>query len=526
MEINKYHFTIHSSAEVDQTVTQITPHADDNMIIHLASYMHNTVMIHNLCSELEKKFPQIEVVYLPNKKENDTLITLYSYSKKTAELIQEKDLSITNLIINQLHQGHIDNNEQLCDTKQELFKRYFTDVLTGLPNVYQLREDLTDDTDLTLIILNIDNFKTINDFYGYVAGDYLLEQLAKRLNSESEESQVYRISGSQFAITINKSFDFYQLKSYLSELVKSLKHLSFTYGQTLVFLDLTFASIATSDRDDIFSKVSMALQYARNMHQDFWIYEDRMQFKRLYESNLKTSLHIRKAIINSGIVPYFQPIIDNKTGAIVKFESLARLIDDEGNILAPDSFLDIAKTIKVYDEVTKTIINKTFEAFANEEYSFSINLSIEDIMDQNTYDFIIEKLKETQKGKQVIFEIIESEHIENFDKVARFITEVKRFGARIAIDDFGSGYSNFYYLTKLNIDYLKIDGSLIKDIDRDPSVAMIVETIVEFAKKLKVKTIAEHVHTSSILDRVKAMGIDFSQGFIIDKPHPDFTQKP
>ena len=521
MQINTHNFSITTSADVEATIKAIIPCAEEHMFVHIASYMHNTVMIHNLCSDLEKKFPDIEILHFPALKDDPTLITLFTYSDLTANKIAEKEFLLPQFTLNQVSQKNIELTEHLETTKAELFKRYFTDSLTGLPNLYQLREDLIDDNDKTLIVLNVDNFKLINDFYGYVVGDYLLEQLSKKLKKEIEDATIYRISGSEFAITIHQNFDFYSLKNYLITLTEHLKHLSFTYSQTVVYLDLTFASIPTEDRDDIFSKVSMALQYARNMNQDFWIYENRMHFEKFYENNLKTSLHIRNAILKEGIVPYFQPILSNKTGEVVKYESLARLVDTTGNILAPDKFLSIAKTIKVYSQVTKTIINKTFEAFKDNDLAFSINLSIEDIMDHEIYNFILEKLKNSSKAKQVIFEILESEHIDNFEKVSRFITEVKRYGAKIAIDDFGSGYSNFSYLTKLHVDFLKIDGSLIENIDTDPTAELIVETIVEFAKKLKIETIAEHVHSSTVLDKVKQLGIDYSQGFLIDKPHPE-----
>ena len=520
MEVRTTHFTIQASIEVDATVAEIVPHCGENTMIQIASFMHNTVMIHNLCSELEKKVSNLTITHLPLAKDKGTLISVYTYSNENAAMIESEEFTPIDIISNQLHQENIALDSAFQESKQELLKRYFTDSLTSLPNLYQLREDLQDENTFTLVVLSIDNFKIINDFYGYIAGDYLLEELAKRLRKEVPNAFAYRISGSEFALLIHTSFDFYTLKEYLSNLTSNLKNISFMYAETKIYLDLTFASIATEDRVDIFSKVSMALQHAKRLNQDFWIYENRMHFERMYESNLKTSLHIRKAISNSGIVPYFQPIVKNSTGEIVKFESLARLIDSEGNILAPEEFLAIAKTIKAYSIVTKSIIDKTFDAFKNSDYNFSINLSIEDIMDPDIFAFIIKKLQETGRGSQVIFEILESEHINNFDKVSSFITEVKRYGAKIAIDDFGSGYSNFSYLTKLHIDFLKIDGSLIENIDKDPTSLMVVETIVEFARKLNIETIAVHVHSSTILDKVKNIGIDYSQGFLIDKPHP------
>ena len=138
-------------------------------------------------------------------------------------------------------------------------------------------------------------------------------------------------------------------------------------------------------------------------------------------------------------------------------------------------------------------------------------------MSGEIFKFILEKLKNSKASKRVIFELLESDAIEEFKRVERFISEVKRYGAKIAIDDFGSGYSNFGYLTKMSADFIKIDGSLIKDMDVDNNAFIVVETIVQFAKKLGIKTIAEFVHSSTVMDKVKEMGIDYSQGYHIDK---------
>ncbi len=130
----------------------------------------------------------------------------------------------------------------------------------------------------------------------------------------------------------------------------------------------------------------------------------------------------------------------------------------------------------------------------------------------------LEKVKNSEASKRVTFEILESEAIEDFKKIEKFISEIKRYGAKIAIDDFGSGYSNFSYLIRIHVDYIKIDGSLIHNIDVDKSALLVVETIVSFAKKLGIKTVAEFVHSSVIMDKVKELEIDYSQGFYIDEP--------
>ncbi len=200
-------------------------------------------------------------------------------------------------------------------------------------------------------------------------------------------------------------------------------------------------------------------------------------------------------------------------------------MDENDNVISPELFIPISKRIKVYDEVTKTIIDKSFAVFEQNDYGFSINLSMEDIINGEIYRFILDKLKSSSASKRAIFEIVESEAVKDFDKIMRFIKEVRRYGAKIAIDDFGDGYSNFSYLIKMDVDYLKIDGSLIENIDTDNNSYLIVETIVDFANKLGIKTIAEYVHSSPVMDKVVEMGIDYSQGFYIDKPSLELEER-
>jgi len=410
---------------------------------------------------------------------------------------------------------------ELVHAHENLMEQFYTDPLTSLSNLYKLRHDLEQLSDTTLIIVNIDNFKLLNDFYGFIVGDFILESFASTLVNLFHPAHVYRIAGDEFAILEPKKMTFYELKAYLAQCSLSLSHVRYAYAQTEIFVDCTLAASAHLDDKSVFSNVNMALKYAKERGLKFWIYERSMRLSEAYESNLKYATKIRKAIVDfAGIVPYFQPIVDNKNGQIVKFEALARLIDEEGIIHAPDAFIPVAKTIKVYDKITTTIIDKSFAMFENSSYDFSINLSFEDIINEQMYRFIIGKLQHSTLGGRVTFELLESERVNDFDKVIRFFNEIKRHGAKVAIDDFGSGFSNFSYIITLNPDFLKIDGSLIKNLDTDKHAQIVVETIVDFSKKLGIKTVAEFVHSSTILSAVKQLGIDYSQGYFIDKPSP------
>ncbi|MDD4950096.1 EAL domain-containing protein, partial [Sulfuricurvum sp.] len=131
---------------------------------------------------------------------------------------------------------------------------------------------------------------------------------------------------------------------------------------------------------------------------------------------------------------------------------------------------------------------------------------------------IIKTITETGTASRIVFEILESEGIENYDEVTQFITQVKALGAKIAIDDFGTGYSNFENILKLNVDYIKIDGSLIRELSGNRRHHIIVETIIDFAQKIDAKTIAEFVSDELIYDTIKEMGVDYSQGYFTGKP--------
>ncbi|MBU1658442.1 EAL domain-containing protein [bacterium] len=505
-------FVLTSSGDISDTLQKVSGIGKDSILIHIVSYIHNTVLVQNLKSELQKLFPHAKIVLLKHPDKFKTILVAFTLDENVS------GANISDEILKELHFENIGKDQSIESYRNKLLNRYFTDHLTNLPNLYQLRKDLGDNDEAGLILFNIDNFKTINNFYGFIVGDYVIEEVGKALVRVIENHQVYRMSSDEFAIILEKNMGFYDLKEYISTLYQKIKNIVIEYQNNKIFVDLTLASCANRNNQDMFSKVSMALKYAKENGVAFWIYEDRMHFENEYEKNLLISSIVRNAVESSRIVPYFQAIMDNKNSKIVKYECLARLIDENEKVLSPVLFIPIAKKIKVYNRVTKNILDKSFAAFEDNEFEFSINLSIEDIMSGEIFKYIITKLKNSKASTRVTFELLESEAIQDFKKVERFIGEVKRYGAKIAIDDFGSGYSNFSYLTKMGVDYIKIDGSLIKDIDVDKNALLVVETIVQFAKKLGIKTIAEYVCSSTVMNTIKSLGIDYSQGFYIDEP--------
>ena len=182
--------------------------------------------------------------------------------------------------------------------------------------------------------------------------------------------------------------------------------------------------------------------------------------------------------------------------------------------------LNISKKIKYYNDITRAMILKCFDNFKDmNDKQVSINLTIEDISNIRTFNFIIEQLSKNKNNEFITFELVETEGIDDFELFDKFVNTIRKFGANISIDDFGTGYSNFSYLTKMEPDFLKIDGSLIKNIENEKDFD-VVKSIVDFAKMYNIKTIAEFVENEDIYILVKELGIDYSQGYHFGRPVP------
>ena len=184
----------------------------------------------------------------------------------------------------------------------------------------------------------------------------------------------------------------------------------------------------------------------------------------------------------------------------------------------PFIFLDVAKDARLYSSLSKIMMKKSIKTFENIDASFSINLEVEDVLNSSTMDYLYKLIKKYKVENKIILEITESENINDFKEVSKIFARFKKLGVKTAIDDFGTGYSNFEYLMKLKPDYLKIDGSLIKNIDTDENAQMVISLIVNFSKKIGMKTIAEFVENESILKKINELDIDYSQGYYFSKP--------
>jgi len=226
---------------------------------------------------------------------------------------------------------------------------------------------------------------------------------------------------------------------------------------------------------------------------------------------------IRENIQNKTVTPYFQAIYDAKTLKVSKYEALMRL-QTADSVVSIYPYIKLAKSLKVFDELTKIMLKKVFKYIKDKNLEFSINLDYDDLQNSSLVEYILEKIKDKNLGSRVIFEIVESELINNFDVAIEFAQKVRSLGSKIAIDDFGSGFSSIENIFKLKPEIIKIDGSLIKALDKSIDYQILVKNIISATKDLKATCVAEYVHNKKICDLCIKMGVDYLQGFYLDEP--------
>ena len=420
----------------------------------------------------------------------------------------------------------------LIETTQSLSHRLHFDPLTELPNRLKLLSDSEQALDhpIEVILLNIDSFNELNSYYGHFLADSLLQNLADFLvhYTEGLSVTVYKLPIDEFAILINERWSIDQLETFIQRLLEQITVTEFDVQRQKINLAMS-AGIASSERvgsnpKDVIVAADMALKMAKRQRKPYIVYDPNLNIKQGYENNLAWIKRLRSAIEEDRLVPFYQPVVQAKTLEVDYYECLVRIIEPSGDVITPYHFLDVSKKLKLYPQLTRRVINKAFERFANETTSFSINLSIEDIADPVMSDWILQQVQNCDFAPRVIFEIVESEGIQNYDVVNQFIKEVKQYGVKIAIDDFGAGYSNFIYIMRLDIDFIKIDGSIIRNIYQDRPSQVITETIVDFARKLGIKTVAEFVSDEAVYSYVKDLGLDSLQGYMFGEPKPDLIE--
>ena len=445
----------------------------------------------------------------------------YDYTKQSLSLSTQHALAhLANAVSQELEELNETLEQRVQEAQKKIYRQAYIDGLTKLPNRTNLINRLDTYIGKVLLLLNIDDFTTINDFYGHGIGDEVLRYVAKTLQNAvlDVDGEVFKLPSDEFVVILDIEPVDSVIQNYIDHVVASITSKPFEMDGSLIYLNVTVAASLINIEKTGLVNADMALKLAKRSGKHSVIFHHDLMLAQSYKQNIQVANRLKYALEHDGILPFYQPIYNAATLEVEKYESLVRLRDKDGKIYAPYSFLEVSEKIKVYEKITQMMIDKTFAYFQKNDANFSLNLAFSDIKDHQTKTYLFEKMQEYDVASQLTIEILETEAIEDQKVVFEFANEVYYRGAKIAIDDFGSGFANFEYMTKIRSDIMKIDGSLIKNIDKDNNAKLITETIVDFAKKLGKQTVAEFVHSKEVYEIVKALGVDYVQGYYLGEP--------
>jgi len=386
----------------------------------------------------------------------------------------------------------------------------YIDPITGINNRLKFLEDMKEYYGKTLLLINIKDFSKINLTYGAKFGDKTLKQVSSFIEN-LEILNIYRVYADEFAVIVENNEEAKKIFEHINENI-TLDEIDYIIS--------FYGSFRQIDRHS-FEICEYAMLDSKKID---LIDANKIDFKKIsiYKDNLSVIQKLKVALVSDRMKVYKQPIFDYKANKITKYECLMRVEDSDGTILSPAKFMDILESMAIYSEYTKGMIYKSFKYFENKEYEFSINLALTDIENYNTINFLKQILSNyPDVAKRCTIELLENEAVKNFKLVNNFFREMSQYGVKTALDDFGSGYSNFAYVFSLELNYIKIDGTIIQKLLKDSKMEVLVKTVVDMAHSLGMKVIAEFVSQEDIFKAVKKLNVDYAQGYFVGKPEKD-----
>ncbi|MHB8624266.1 MAG: putative bifunctional diguanylate cyclase/phosphodiesterase [Sulfuricaulis sp.] len=450
--------------------------------------------------------------------------------------LSKVDIEVGNLVI-----GVMRDISERVKILAEVHHQARHDDLTGLVNRREFERRLIElfessknsHTQHALLYLDLDQFKVLNDTCGHSAGDELLRQLAIKVLGHIRRHDTFaRLGGDEFGVLLEdcqmeQAMEIAEkLRQTISELHFQWKGQSFDISASIGACAIEFESESPSSiLSDADSACYVAKDHGRNRVQLFYVGDDSIRQR----SEMDWVTRLNQAMQENRLRLYYQKIfpVSNPDQASVHFEVLLRLLDETGNVVVPGVFLPAAEKYGLMPAVDRWVVHNLLSG--SEEFHrrlesggkviCSVNLSGASLNDEHFRTFLREQIAISHVPPQALcFEITETIAISNLPRVVAFMRELKDIGCCISLDDFGSGMSSFGYLKTLPVDYLKIDGILIKNIADDVTDYAMVQSINRIGHLMGLRTIAEFVETTAILMKLREIGVDFAQGFGLHKP--------
>ena len=383
-----------------------------------------------------------------------------------------------------------------------------------------------------LCYLDLDQFKVVNDTCGHGAGDELLRQLSTLLRGcLRREDVLARLGGDEFGILLADCSlaEARDMAERVRETVRDFR---------LVWQDRSFEvsvsvgvcpiEAASPGVPELLSAADTACYVAKDRGRDrIHAYSRDDSDLVQHQNEMHWAQRVSRAVDEGRLVLYCQPIVEVSPGAggLRRYEILVRMVDEDDRLVPPMAFIPAAERYNLMPAVDRWVIRECLQAVSRApactSVACAINVSGRSLCDERFQAYVLEEIhRASLPAEQVCFEITETAAIANFTQAKRFMTELRALGCTFALDDFGSGLSSFGYLKNLPVDFLKIDGSFVRDIGEDPIDLAMVESINQLGHVMGIRTIAEYVETDAILAHLRRLRVDFAQGFAIGRPRP------
>jgi len=401
-------------------------------------------------------------------------------------------------------------------------KRSIIDPLTMTYNRLYMKEIISDINlvHYQICMIDIDHFKRVNDIYGHKVGDVVLQKIANLIMSQIRHDDILiRYGGEEFLLFLCKK-DGTMKVDVPNRIRQTIKNEEFLIDEHKISLSISCG-------------VNSEPNYSKNIDEAIKIADEQLyrakstgrnkvistQNKQLESESSKKILEVKEALDENRIICFYQPIFNIEKNTIIKYEVLVRMIDKNGKIVLPNAFLPAIKDTTTYVELTKKVLDYSIQAIKDYNISLSINLAVQDFFNTDIVDIIKSSLSnQEQIAQKITFEILEHSEILDIEGMKSIIVDLKKLGIKIALDDFGSGYANFLYLLHLQVDIVKIDGSLVKDIDKNSNAFYIIKAIAAFCNMMNLEIIAEAVENENVLKIIKSLDIQNVQGFHLARP--------
>jgi diguanylate cyclase (GGDEF)-like protein/PAS domain S-box-containing protein len=429
------------------------------------------------------------------------------------------------------------NVSERKEVEEQMFWLATHDPLTELGNRREFKAELNRiisvaqryNQQIALFYLDLDQFKIINDSSGHEAGDDLLKQVAKTLKASIRTSDVLcRIGGDEFTL-IMPNAGLQGIEYLADKIIKELTGIQFHYKARSYKIGASIGIAIYPQHGKTFlellSNADLAMYKAKEMGRgQYHVFVPGEEYQAGLTERMRWKEILENAINEDRFVLFYQPILELHNNTISHYECLARIEQEDGQILMPGIFIGYAEELGLIGKIDRIIVNKAIQKHIefqkdNKSFKLAVNLSGQSFNDTTIYKEIETLLQnpEVDPG-QIIFEITETSAVSNFNSAQSLIKQIKALGSKIALDDFGVGFSSFYYLKHLPVDYVKIDGSFVNEIDKNNEDKIFVKAISEVSQALGKKTIAEVVENEEVLTILRELGIDYAQGYHIGKP--------